>query len=44
MDKSIFFEQLKSLQKSCYANSDDIKQLVANMVKTYKYPSATEDN
>ena len=43
MDKEVFFEQLKSLQKSCYANSDNIKQTVAEMVKTYKYTPATKD-
>lgn len=43
MDKEVFFEQLKSLQKSCYANSENIKQTVAEMVKTYKYTPATKD-
>lgn len=42
MDKELFFEQLKSLQKSCYANVKDIKKIVADMVKTYKYVPENE--
>ncbi|MBR5451957.1 MAG: polysaccharide biosynthesis protein [Clostridia bacterium] len=43
MDKDFFFEQLKSLQKSCYANAKDIKKIVARIVKTYKYIPENEE-
>ena len=43
MDKDFFFEQLKSLQKSCYANAKDIKKIVARIVKTYKYVPDNEE-
>lgn len=39
MNSEEFFRQLNNLQKACYSNSPDIKDIVASMVKTYKYPS-----
>ena len=42
MDKAAFFERLGALYESCTHNAENIKQIVSEMVPTYKYDPETD--
>ncbi len=42
MDKAAFFERLGDLYESCTHNAENIKQIVSEMVPTYKYDPETD--